>query len=102
FAAYVADVEAGQVALMVAPTNDLVRQLNEKAAAYYRGVGTVTGPGIVLADGLEAAVGDVVVTRKNNSKYVVTGSAGNTSGRVKNGDLWTVAAIGDDGSLRLR
>ncbi|MHC3370841.1 MobF family relaxase (plasmid) [Rhodococcus aetherivorans] len=102
FAAYVADVEAGQVALMVAPTNDLVRQLNEKAAASYRANGTVTGPGIVLADGLEAAVGDVVVTRKNNSKYVVKDSAGNTSGRVKNGDLWTVAAIGTDGSLRLR
>ncbi|WP_342661713.1 ATP-dependent RecD-like DNA helicase (plasmid) [Rhodococcus ruber] len=102
FDAYVADVEAGQVALMVAPTNDLVRQLNEKAAAYYRANGTVTGPGIVLADGLESAVGDVVVTRKNNSKYVVTGSAGNTSGRVKNGDLWTVAEIGTDGSLRLR
>ncbi|MGV9961243.1 MobF family relaxase [Rhodococcus aetherivorans] len=102
FDAYVADVEAGQVAVMVAPTNDLVRQLNEKAAAYYRANGTVTGPGIVLADGLEAAVGDVVVTRKNNSKYVVKDSAGNTSGRVKNGDLWTVAAIGTDGSLRLR
>ncbi len=79
-----------------------MRQLNEKAAAYYRTGGTVTGPGIVLADGLEAAVGDVVVTRKNNSKYVVEDSDGNTSGRVKNGDLWTVAAIGDDGSLRLR
>ncbi|AUM20197.1 MobF family relaxase [Rhodococcus ruber] len=102
FDAYVADVEAGQVALMVAPTNDLVRQLNEKAAAYYRANGTVTGPGIVLADGLEAAVGDVVVTRKNNSKYVVKDSAGKKAGRVKNGDLWTVAEIGTDGSLRLR
>src|SRR5690606_9418997 len=89
FDAYVADVEAGHVTLMVAPTNDLVRELNEKAAAYYRGTGTVTGPGVVLADGLEAAVGDVVVTRKNNSKYVVKDSEGNKSGRVKNGDLWT-------------
>ncbi len=102
FDAYVADVEAGHVTVMVAPTNDLVRQLNEKAAAYYRASGTVTGPGVILADGLEAAVGDVVVTRKNNSKYVVTGSDGKTSGRVKNGDLWTVAGIGTDGSLRLR
>ncbi|MFD0449620.1 hypothetical protein ACFQZK_00910 [Rhodococcus aetherivorans] len=102
FDAYVADVEAGHVTVMVAPTNDLVRQLNEKAAAYYRDNGTVTGSGVILADGLEAAVGDVVVTRKNNSKYVVTGSDGKTSGRVKNGDLWTVAGIGTDGSLRLR
>ncbi|NGP26692.1 MobF family relaxase [Rhodococcus aetherivorans] len=102
FDAYVADVEAGHVTVMVAPTNDLVRQLNEKAAAYYRAGGTVTGPGVVLADGLEAAVGDVVVTRKNTSKYVVKDSDGKKSGRVKNGDLWTVAGIGTDGSLRLR
>ncbi|MDH6681041.1 conjugative relaxase-like TrwC/TraI family protein [Rhodococcus sp. LBL1] len=102
FGAYVADVEADKVALMVAPTNDLVRELNIKAAAYYREGGTVSGPGIVLADGLEAAVGDVVVTRKNNSKYVVKTSDGGRAGRVKNGDLWTVAEIGDDGSLRLR
>lgn len=102
FAAYVADVEAEKVALMLAPTNDLVRELNTKAATYYRANGTVTGPGIVLADGLEAAVGDVVVTRKNNSKYVVKDSAGGRAGRVKNGDLWTVTEIVGDGSLRLR
>lgn len=102
FDAYVADIEAGHVTVMLAPTNELVRRLNEKAAAYYRANGTVTGPGVVLADGLEAAVGDVVVTRKNNSKYVVKDAAGKKSGRVKNGDLWTVAGIGTDGSLRLR
>lgn len=102
FAAYVADIEADQVALMVAPTNDLVRGLNEKAAAYYRDNGTVSGPGLILADGLEAAVGDVVVTRKNNSKYVVKDADGSKAGRVKNGDLWTVTEIGLDGSLRLR
>lgn len=102
FDAYVADVEADKVALMVAPTNDLVRELNIKAAAYYRANGTVTGPGVVLADGLEAAVGDVVVTRKNNSKYVVKDADGQRAGRVKNGDLWTVSEIGEDGSLRLR
>lgn len=102
FAAYTVDVEADRVALMVAPTNDLVRELNVKAAVYYRDNGTVTGAGIVLADGLEAAVGDVVVTRKNNSKYVVKNSDGARAGRVKNGDLWTVTGIGTDGSLRLR
>ncbi|WP_171018759.1 MobF family relaxase [Rhodococcus sp. Q] len=102
FDAYVADVEADQVALMVAPTNDLVRGLNEKAAAYYRDNGTVSGPGLILADGLEAAVGDVVVTRKNNSKYVVKTTSGEKKGRVKNGDLWTIAGLGDDGSMMLR
>ncbi|MFZ2172938.1 MAG: MobF family relaxase, partial [Rhodococcus sp. (in: high G+C Gram-positive bacteria)] len=101
FDAYVADVEDGEVALMVAPTNDLVRELNMKATTYYRDKGTVTGPGIILADGLEGAVGDVVVTRKNNSKYVVKDETGQRTGRVNNGDLWTIVEIGVDGSLRL-
>ncbi|MGW4480960.1 MobF family relaxase [Rhodococcus triatomae] len=102
FDAYLADVEAGAVTLMVAPTSELVRELNSKAAAYYRAVGSVTGPAVVLTDGLEAAVGDVVVTRKNSSKYVVKNSDGHRAGRVKNGDLWTVTAIGVDGALVLR
>ncbi|NMM92391.1 conjugal transfer protein TraA [Rhodococcus sp. SRB_17] len=101
FAAYVADIENEEIALMVAPTNDLVRELNIKAAAYYRANGTVTGAGIVLADGLEAAVGDIVVTRKNNSKYMAKDSDGQKTGRVKNGDLWTVIEVGVDGSLRI-
>ena len=101
FASYTADIDNDQEALMVAPTNDLVRELNVKAAAYYRANGTVTGTGIVLADGLEAAVGDIVVTRKNNSKYIARGSDGKTTGRVKNGDLWNVVEVGVDGSLRI-
>ncbi|WP_084721964.1 MobF family relaxase [Rhodococcus marinonascens] len=102
FGAYVADIEADNVALMVAPTNDLVSELNTKAADYYRANGTVTGPGVVLADGLEAATGDIVVTRKNNSKYVAKDATGTRTGRVKNGDLWTVTEVGVDGSLRLQ
>ncbi|MDJ0434674.1 MULTISPECIES: MobF family relaxase [Rhodococcus erythropolis group] len=101
FEAYVADVEEEKVTLMVAPTNDLVRELNLKATAYYRDKGTVTGDGILLADGLEGSLGDVVVTRKNNSKYVVKDDQGKRTGRVNNGDLWTIVEVGVDGSLRL-
>lgn len=101
FADYVADIAEDRVALMVAPTNELVRQLNEKAAIFYRDNGTVAGAEIELSDGLYAAVGDVVVTRKNNSKYVVTMSGGEKQGRVKNGDLWNVTAVNDDGSIEL-
>ncbi|NRI68796.1 conjugal transfer protein TraA [Rhodococcus sp. MS16] len=101
FAAYVTDIENDQEALMVAPTNDLVRELNVKAAAYYRDNGTVSGRGVVLSDGLEAAVGDIVVTRKNNSKYMAKDIDGQTTGRVKNGDLWNVVEVGVDGSLRI-
>ncbi|MGW5153169.1 AAA family ATPase [Rhodococcus koreensis] len=101
FGAYVADVEADEVTLMVAPTNDLVRELNTKVSAYYRESGTVTGAGIVLADSLEGGVGDVVVTRKINSKYVVKDGSGSRTGRVTNGDLWTTVEIGVDCSRRL-
>jgi conjugative relaxase-like TrwC/TraI family protein len=101
FASYVSDIDNDREALMVAPTNDLVRELNVKAAAYYRANGTVTGAGTVLADGLEAAVGDIVVTRKNNSKYMARDIDGQTTGRVKNGDLWNVVEVGVDGSLRI-
>lgn len=101
FAAYVADVEADEVTLMVAPTNALVTQLNLKATAYYREKGIVSGEGCLLSDGLEGAVGDVVVTRKNNSKYIVKDSDGKRAGRVSNGDLWTIVEVGVDGSLRL-
>ena len=101
FADYVADIAADKVALMVAPTNELVRQLNEKAAMFYRDNGTVSGREVELADGLRAAVGDVVVTRKNTSKFAVTMTGKGRAGRIKNGDLWTVTAVGADGSLML-
>lgn len=101
FGAYVADVEADEVALMVAPTNELVRELNLKATAYYREQGKVTGSGVGLADGLEGSLGDVVVTRKNNSKYIAKDENGKRTGRVNNGDLWTIIEVGVDGALRL-
>ena len=75
------------VALMVAPTNELVRQLNEKAAMFYRDNGTVSGREVELADGLRAAVGDVVVTRKNTSKFAVTATGKGKAGRIKNDEL---------------
>lgn len=102
FADYIGDHDAGIVSVMIAPTNELVRELNEKAALHYRATGTVTGRETELADTLTAAVGDTVVTRKNTSKYQVNHGPGRRRSRIKNGDLWTVTAVGRDGSLRLR
>ncbi|ERB49644.1 hypothetical protein QNA23_06040 [Rhodococcus erythropolis] len=42
-----------------------------------------------------------MATRKNNSKYVVKDDQGKRTGRVNNGDLWTIVEVGVDGSLRL-
>jgi hypothetical protein len=56
----------------------------------------VSESGIDVADGCVAGVGDLVVTRENNRLL--------TAGRgwVKNGDLWTVTATGEDGTMTLR
>ena len=99
FDAYTADIAAGNLALMIAPTNDLVTDLNTRAAAFYRANGTVTGPEVSLADGLSGAAGDVVVTRRNTSKYDVRGKDGKRGGRIKNGDLWRIIETRADGSL---
>jgi hypothetical protein len=98
FGAYSADIAAGNLALMIAPTNDLVIELNTRAAAFYRANGTVTGPEVSLSDGLAGAAGDIVVTRRNTSKYEVRGRDGKRGGRIKNGDLWRIAETRTDGS----
>lgn len=102
FADYAADTAAGLVTVMVAPTNEMVRALNERAALHYRGTGVVAGPEVELSDGLRAAVGDIVVTRKNTSKYPVNLGVGRKNARVKNGDLWKVTEVHADGSMRLQ
>jgi ATP-dependent exoDNAse (exonuclease V) alpha subunit len=51
------------------------------------------GPNVVLADGTEAFVGDRVATRRNVALATDTGAP------VRNRQSWTVAEIGEDGSL---
>lgn len=86
---------AGCDCLMLAPTHELVRELNERARAA-RLADAVVDDEVRLRDGTHASVGDVVLTRRNDRLLGVSGTDW-----VKNGDRWTVTGI-HDGSLTVR
>jgi hypothetical protein len=96
FNAWVSDRAAGLDAIMIAPTRNLVAELNARARAHRldhtRAVSEVS-----LADGNQASVGDVIITRSNNRRLRL-----NATHWVKNGDRWTIIAIGENGDLKVR
>ncbi|MFW5471315.1 MobF family relaxase [Knoellia sp. CPCC 206435] len=96
FTAWATDQAAGLDALMLAPTRDLVSQLNQHAQTH-RLAGRNPGPGVRLADGNTAYAGDVVLTRANDRRLRL-----GANDWVKNGDRWTVQGVRDDGSLAVQ
>ena len=86
----------GLDALMLAPTRDLVSQLNQQAQTH-RLAGRDPGPGVRLADGNTAHVGDTIVTRHNDRRLRL-----GANDWVKNGDRWTVHDVHRDGSLTVQ
>ncbi len=99
FSAWANDRTHGLDTLMLAPTRDLVSQLNQQAqhhqqAQTHRLAGRDPGPGMRLADGNTAHTGDTIVTRTNDRRLRL-----GVNDWVKNGDRWTVQNIRRDGSL---
>ena len=100
FTAWAHDRNHGLDAIMLAPTRDLVSELNQRAQAHRltqarRATGASTHDiGAWLADGNTAYVGDTVITRANDRRLRLT-----LHDWVKNGDRWTVQNIPGDGSL---
>ena len=92
-AAWAADKKAGLDAIMLAPTRDLVAQLNHHAREL-RLDGNAPGREVQLADGNRASAGDLVITRHNNRTLRSRGGDW-----VKNGDRWHVTGVHRDGSL---
>ncbi|MCV7008731.1 MobF family relaxase [Mycobacterium gordonae] len=98
------DNAAGRDSAMLAPTNDIVAQLNERARAD-RLDAQAADPAhattaaktreTTLADGLRASAGDIVATRRNKRTLRLAG------GRdfVRNGQRWRVETVKTDGSL---
>jgi conjugative relaxase-like TrwC/TraI family protein len=86
---------AGRDCLMLAPTQDLVRELNERARTA-RLAETPAHDEALLRDGTYASVGDVVLTRRNDRRLGVS-----STDWVKNGDRWTVTRV-HDGALTVR
>jgi ATP-dependent exoDNAse (exonuclease V) alpha subunit len=88
FAAWVQDRSAGLDAIMLAPTRELVAELNRRARDHRLG-NVPVGQEVRLGDGNRASVGDVIITRANDRRLRLT-----ATNWVKNGDRWTITRIG--------
>ena len=125
FTAWQNDRAAGRDAIMLAPTRELVAELNQRARAHRLtqqaspaprpqdvpapgGRGHGSEPSGIrdtipdnraarLADGNEASVGDLIITRANERRLRIS-----ATDWVKNGDRWTVRAVGADGALSVQ
>ena len=97
YQAWRADLDAGRASVMLAPSSDLVAALNQRARDDRILDGHVAPQGgVQLHDGSQASVGDLVITRRNDRRLVAS------TGWVRNGDRWTVAATHPDGSATVR
>lgn len=75
-----------------------MRDLSQRAQADRLADGRLEHKSVALHDGAAAHVVDVVVTRQNNRRLVDAGA----HTFVKKGDLWTVQAIGEGGSMTVK
>ncbi|WP_343317524.1 MobF family relaxase [Arthrobacter sp. TMP15] len=90
-----ADIRAGQTSILIAPDNDTVAMLNERAQADRVGSGAVDAEATVdLSDGLHAGRGDTILARRNDRHLL-----DDTGDFIRNGTLITVCdAPNPDGS----
>ena len=91
FSAWSADRTRGLDSIMLAPTRELVAELNQRARTQ-RLAGDTPAVEIDLPDGNRASAGDVIITRTNERRLRVA-----ATDWVKNGDRWTVQDITDAG-----
>ena len=96
FAAWISDRAVGLDTIMLAPTHELVADLNRRARDH-RLDGAPTGQEVRLGDGNRASVGDMIITRANDRRLRLS-----ATDWVKNGDRWTITGIGRRGDLTVR
>ncbi len=95
FAAWQHDRSTGLDSIMLAPTRELVAQLNQRARSHrLADTPPASNPDVALADGNRASVGDLIITRSNDRQLRLT-----ATDWVKNGDRWIVQAITAGGDL---
>ncbi|WP_063002773.1 MobF family relaxase [Nocardia mikamii] len=94
YAAWFADQHAGRDAIMLAPTHDIVTDLNDRARADRLARTTESTATTILGDGLSASAGDIVCTRRNNRALLV-----GKRDWVRNGYRWRIDTVHPDGSL---
>lgn len=96
--AWRADRDAGLVSVLIAETHEDVTALNGRARAdLILNKALTPDREVELRDGTAAGVGDIIITRQNN-RHLRT-----LAGRywVRNRDIWSVTAIGDDGTITI-
>ena len=94
YSAWQSDRQLGRDGLPVAPTRELVAQLNERARAdCLAATGRLAGEAM-LSDTTHVSAGDVIFTRYNDRRLVVS-----DTDWVNDEDRWRVADVGRDGSL---
>ena len=87
YAAWAADIAAGRDSILLAPTNEQVAELNERARLDRLTTGRRSASATVtLGDGLTASAGDWIATRKNARWLHLKGG----NGWVKNGHRWVI------------
>jgi AAA domain/TrwC relaxase len=96
FAAWVQDRSAGLDAIMLAPTRELVAELNRRAREHRLGK-IPAGQEVCLGDGNLACVGDMIITRANDRRLRLS-----ATDWVKNGDRWTITHVNRSGGLTVR
>ena len=97
YAAWSGDRAAGRDSVMLAPTRELVAELNDRARTdRLLGTGCPLGREVVLRDTSRASAGDTIITRKNNRRIRIS-----ATDYVKNGDRWRVDAVRDNGALEV-
>ncbi|KQS64314.1 TrwC relaxase [Modestobacter sp. Leaf380] len=94
FAAWATDLTAGHDAVLLAPTRQLVLELNTKARTERIARQGSSGLEVDLPDSSRASAGDVVITRRNDRLL-----AAGQGDWVKNGDRWTVTGVRAGGDL---
>ena len=98
-AGWAKDTEHGKQSLLIASTREQVGALNAAAQKTRadRGELDLQQSRIRLSDGLEAYIGDTILTRSND--YELVTSAGDV---VRNGQRWMVESFTADGSAQVR
>ena len=98
-AGWAKDTEHGKQSLLIASTREQVGALNAAAQKTRadRGELDLQQSRIRLSDGLEAYIGDTILTRSND--YELVTSAGDV---VRNGQRWMVESFTADGAAQVR
>jgi conjugative relaxase-like TrwC/TraI family protein len=97
YAGWRADGQAGKATVLISDSNEAVASLNARARTELILEGRVNAVReVALHDGNRAAIGDTVITRRNDRQLRSSRSW------VRNGDRWTVIGVTQNGSVDVR